>query len=421
MRALFLLLLLLPAAALAVQVTVTLVDGTTGAVVNNAMMIIYGPNGELMHVVQGGVFNGDLPPGSYTFEIFVRSVLSCGSCPPYTFNRSIYVQGPTKEKISVPTAFIKAVVIDQASGREADWPVSILGPDNSTLASGRGSVEVEVVAIDEQIKAAANTPYGVFYNSTTPQPGRNYTLAVVVPTAYVVVETYDEALGRPANYTVRLLAGGRLVASGPSPLKAEVLGGSYVASISANLSGHVYLYNEPITVAPGSNKTYSIKVPTALLYVYPQNPLGGVLKNATVLLYLDGTLVLNSTGPLNGAEVLSGNYTVAATYGNLTATASVNVGPGERKVLYLNLTAPVTTTSIKPVATSTARPPASSTTKTVTTTTRTATASNTTTGTAGPAPSVSTGLLYALLALGSAAAALAIGVLAVVLLALRSQ
>ncbi|MEL9991400.1 MAG: hypothetical protein QXP98_07570 [Thermoproteus sp.] len=418
MRVLLLLLLLLPALALAVQVVVTLVDSTTGAMVNNAMMEIYGPNGELVTVVQGGIYNGDLAPGAYIFVIYVPLVPGCRDCPPGTFNSSIYVQGPTSQKIVMPTAFIRAVAIDQASGREADWPISILGPDNLTLASGRGSVEVEVLAVGKQIGAAVNTPYGVFYNYTKPQPGHNYTLPVIVPTAYIVVEAYDEALGRPVNYTVRLLAGRRAIASGPSPLKAEVLGGTYVASISANLSGRVYLYNETITATPGSNETYLVKVPTSLLYIYPQNPLGGVLKNATVLLYLDGALVLNSTGPLNGVEVLSGNYTVVAAYRNLTATASISARPGERKVVYLNLTAPVTATSITPISTtSTAKPPAASATRT-TTTTRPTTAGVTPTA---KSTSVPTGLLYALLALGSAAAALAVGILAVVLLALKLE
>ncbi len=407
-RLVLLAVLLLAAASLAVQVTIRAVDASTGEVLNKSTIMLWGANG-LIEVSSGGVLTADLEPGTY----LVR-VLAFGR----SFNQTIYVPSTNPIDIKIPTAFITALVINDANGSLAEWPVVVLSPSGSQLGSGVGKVVIEVLADGSSYTAEARTPYGIFSNSTTPSPGGNYTVVVHVPTSAVHIGVADY-WGNPVNCTVELLANGTIVASGSAPLNAVVLSSTYTISIDANISGVVLRYNETADVPPGRyNRT--VRLPTAELYVYPQTPQGAPLRNATVVIYQGGRVVFNSTGPQR-LVLLAGTYVVAARYGNSTDEAVVELQPGNMTPVYLNLsttigkvvkvtpTATVTTTA----ATTTARPRT-----TTSSTPPPATATSATTS--APRKIAGNAWGYALAALGSLAAALASGVLALSLIALKS-
>ncbi len=391
--------LLLAATSLAVQVTIRAVDASTNKVLNGSIIMLWSGD-TLVGVSSSGVLTADLEPGTYLVK-----VLAFGR----DFNRTIYVPSVNPIDVKIPTAFITALVVNDANSSLAEWPIVVLGPDGSRLGSGVGRVAVEVVADGSSYEAEATTPYGAFRNSTTPSPGGNYTVVIHVPTSAVHIEVVDY-WGDRINCTVKLVANGTVVASGPAPLSAVVLSGAYTISVDADIDGLVLKYNETADVPPG-RYDHTVKLPTAELYAYPQTPQGAPLRNATVVVRQGGRVVFNSTGPQR-LVLLAGTYVVVAKYGNSTNKVVVLLQPGDRRPVYLNLSATVgkvveitptaTTTTAKTRITSSAPPPA--------------TATSTTTG----APIAGYAWGYALAVLGSLAAALASGVLALSLIASKS-
>lgn len=259
----------------------------------------------------------------------------------------------------------------------------------------------------------AITPFGVFENSTTPEPGRNYTVIVHVPTTAVSIQVVDY-WGDSVNCTVKLLANGSVVASGRAPLSAVVLSGTYNISVTASINGLVLNYDEAVRVPPG-RYDYTVRLPTAELFVYPQTPLGAPLRNATVIVSRGGAVVVNSTGPQR-LVLLAGTYEVLAEYANSTSKSVVTLRPGDKKPVYLNLSATIgPIIKVAPNATTT-------------TTMTSATRLPSTVGTTPPMPPATTTTSrtattsawdYALVSMGSLAAALAVGVLVLSLMALR--
>ncbi|MFP3212797.1 MAG: hypothetical protein RXQ02_05965 [Thermoproteus sp.] len=413
-------LLLLSALALAASVQIQVVDGSTGRLLNGSMVMVW-QGGELVYVGYGSP-TLDLAPGTYLVEIYAFNAW---------FNQTISVPGVNPIRIVIPTALLYARAWDMAAGKYADsWTVEILGPDNATLAAGRGVAEAEVVATGAQYRAAAVTPYGVLYGDwTTPQPGQNLTLVVQVPTAFLQLEAYDVALGKPANFTVRI-SGNGVEAYGVGAVRRELLAGRYDVSVVANLSGGVFSYDTTVSLEPGENRSEVLRVPTAVLYLYAQTPTGSPIPNATILLYGGGRLLVNATGPSVAAEVLGGQtYTAVARYRNMTATADVAVEPGARLPVYLNLSAAVgTTIRVTPQpATSTSASSAATSTASATAGPRTAAAKATTaapaatTTAAAPRPPPAASSLWALFmtAAGALALALALALLALVAMAGR--
>ncbi|WP_052886059.1 hypothetical protein [Thermoproteus uzoniensis] len=405
MRLALLLALLISAVVLAESVSVTIeaVDGFTGHVLNSCTIMVWQGNNLLG--VSYGPWSGDLAPGTYLVQVLAFQTW---------FNQTISVPSTNPIQIVIPTAFIHASVWDDAMKRYANWTVEILGPDNSTKASGRGGASVEVVANGARYRAAALTPYGVFYSDwAVPQPGQNLTLEVKVPTALVSLVAYDEALGRPANFTI-VISGNGANASGVGVLKRELVAGTYEVEVVANLSGGVFRYSKTMTLSPGANYSEVLRVPTAFLYIYAQTPAGSPVPNATIMLYEDGRLLVNSTGPSLAVEVLGGRtYTAVARYRNLTATANATAEPGARVPVYLNLSATVgTVIRVTPKPATTTRA-ASSTTKTAqTTTAKPPTPSSTTTAPPPPPPPGRSPWAYFIAVAGAIALALAAGVLA---------
>ncbi|MGC9118059.1 MAG: hypothetical protein ACP5I3_03595 [Thermoproteus sp.] len=407
---LLLLLLAIAVVVLAESVTIEVVDSSTGQLVNKCTIIVSG-NG--YYSVSIGTWRGNLTPGTYLVQVLAFDTW---------FNQTISVPSTNPIRIVIPMAFLSARVWDEALKKYVNWTVEILRPDNSTVgAPGTGSVVAKVVANGARYRAAALTPYGVFYSDwAVPQPGQNLTLEVKVPTALVSLAAYDEVLGRPANFTI-VISGNGANASGVGVLRRELIAGTYEVEIVANLSGGVFRYSKTIALSPGANYSEVLRVPTAFLYVYAQTPAGSPVPNATIMLYEDGRLLVNSTGPSLAVEVLGGRiYTAVARYRNLTATANVTAEPGARVPVYLNLSATVgTVIKVTPKPATTTRAASSTTKAAQTTTAKPSAQPSTTAPSPPPPPPARTPWAYVIAVAGAIALALAAGVLALAVSASR--
>ncbi|WP_052883063.1 hypothetical protein [Thermoproteus tenax] len=412
LKAAALLLILLAVAASAYQVTVEVVDGTTGQILNSIIEILQG--NQTVAISGTGLYQGDLPPGTYTALV---QIPRWGVTMAQQF--SVPTGGPVK--IVVPTAILTAEAWDMALDEVGNWPLSII-LNGVPIATGVGRVSTEVYAnTTTSYVVAVYSPYGTFNRTVFVSQGQNITARVDVPTALIRVALYDEAAGGPANFTVLLInSEGAVAAKGTGEISGEFLAGSYTASSILRLGACQLTYNETVEAKPGARVNETVMVPTAFLYIYAQSPLGAPVKNATVAVYCLGKLALNSSGWPVKAEVLANyNYTVVASYKNLTATAWVIPRAGAVSTVYLNLTVPTAPIKVTPPSP-----------RTTTTTSRTTAAPPLTTTTAKPPSSSGAsanrgappGEIYAyLLALGgSISIALALGVLLFALYARRA-
>lgn len=119
--------LLLSVALLAAQVTIKAIDASTSKVLANSMIMLWKEGGkELVAANSSGILTvKDLEPGLYIVEVIAFGRV---------FNQTVYIPSVNPIDIKIPTAFIIAVVVNDADGSSARWPVVVLGPDGRRLA-----------------------------------------------------------------------------------------------------------------------------------------------------------------------------------------------------------------------------------------------------------------------------------------------
>ncbi|MBP1449293.1 MAG: hypothetical protein JZD41_04685 [Thermoproteus sp.] len=414
MRLAFLLLLLL-AAVTAAEVTIYAVDLTTGARLNNTIIVLKDASGNIIEI-NYSVLRVSVKPGSYLVSITVFG---------QEFVKQVQISGNETVKIPIPTAVIEASAIDAVTKRPGNWTVEVLGPDGSVLARGVGSTSAEVLAYNGSgnrltyvVRAA--TPFGAFAEEVQPSPGQISQVPVVVPTAAIYVQLLDSVYRNATRFPIYLLNGTMAVAEGLGALKAKVRAGKYLLSYSVR-SGSIYFnFSRPVELMPGQNVSLVLFAPTALVSIYTQTPLGALVNNATISVYYKGRLIASAAGSPFVAE-LAGNQTYVATasYGPYSANATFTPLAGSRAVVYINLSIPATATTVMP----TPKTATQSASRTTTTTAATARPQPTTSSVGRPTPSSTAPSslpgLYVLSALAGLLLALAIGVASLAFLAAR--
>ncbi|MFN3804141.1 MAG: hypothetical protein ACK4SY_03700 [Pyrobaculum sp.] len=158
----------------------------------------------------------------------------------------------TTVDVRIPTAKIIAQVVD-GFGAVRDWPVEVSGP---TPGSGRGSVEMEVLAGSYTVKTAA---FGKeFTASADVKVGEVKSITVKVPTAKLSVRAVDDERKPLDIYVTAVEISGpvRLQFAKP-PEAVEVLEGSYTVTVSA-LGKQA---SASITLASGAVQTLEVVVP----------------------------------------------------------------------------------------------------------------------------------------------------------------
>ncbi|AEA13074.1 hypothetical protein TUZN_1607 [Thermoproteus uzoniensis 768-20] len=206
--------------------------------------------------------------GSVTAEVLAGTYTVSAQAFGYTWSKTVTVsRGQTATvQIVVPTAKISASVVDQAMGSVGQWPIQIIGPSGSAVASGTGSVTAEVLAQDNtgaplQYNVVAVTPFGTYSTgSFTLSPGQTATKTITVPTAVLQISAVDDN-GYPINNMVSQVdvyfANGTLYKSFSSaPVSVEVLAGQqYTIKVTAQ-QNHV----GTAQITPPAGQTVAIRV-----------------------------------------------------------------------------------------------------------------------------------------------------------------
>ncbi|MGC8583607.1 MAG: hypothetical protein ACP5MH_07740, partial [Thermoproteus sp.] len=206
--------------------------------------------------------------GSVTAEVLAGTYTVSAQAFGYTWSKTVTVsKGQTATvQIVVPTAKISASVVDQAMGSVGQWPIQIIGPSGSAVATGTGSVSAEVLAQDNtgaplQYNVVAVTPFGTYSTgSFTLSPGQTATKTITVPTAVLQISAVDDN-GYPINNMVSQVdvyfANGTLYKSFSSaPVEVEVLAGQqYTIKVTAE-QNHV----GTAQITPPAGQTVAIRV-----------------------------------------------------------------------------------------------------------------------------------------------------------------